>query len=395
MPDAAPAPDAQFVQGFLNYLRYWQAETADLDDAAIQQLEPDFPNLLRAVEMGLAAPQTQRETAVLMRQCFFWIQGSGRMIRWTALLERAAKALPPDAARLRLRLMLQLGQLQRLQQHLTAARRAFDHALALAQRLDEPRLLTETYINLCQTCQQAGELTQAETYGRQALAHLPPDRPRLQMIIWQTLGRIAHAQGRPEQAVAWLRRAKDAPGQSLVDRARNMDLLANALQQQEQYEEAIALYQDVDLLLQDTPHRSDRINSLLNLGALYFAREEYEEAEATFRRGERLLRGAAALTFYRGWLYNNLGCALREQERYGEAEGYFRQSLVHYRQAENDLFLANAHGNLAVLYARRERGDAARDHYQKALALLAAYPDHADAAAWRRDFAAEMAALST
>lgn len=393
MPDAAPAPDAQFVQGFLNYLRYWQAQTADLDDAAIQRLDPDFPNLLRAVEMGLAAAQTQRETAVLIQQCFFWVQSSSRMVRWTALLERAAKALPADGDRLRLRLMLQLGQLQRLQQHLTAARHTFNHALTLAQRLDEPRFLTETYINLCQTCQQAGELSRAETYGRQALAHLPPDRPRLQMIIWQTLGRIAHAQGRPEQAVAWLRRAKEAPGQSLVDRARNMDLLANALQQQEAYEEAIALYQDVDLLLQDTPHRSDRLNSLLNLGALYFAREAYEEAETIFRRGERLLRGATAPTFYRGWLYNNLGCTLREQGRYGEAEGYFRQSLIHYRQAENELFLANAHGNLAVLYARQQRGDEAHDHYQKALALLADYPDHADADAWRQEFAAEMAAL--
>lgn len=394
MPESNTALDTQFVQGFLNYLHYWQTQTATMDDAAIARLDPDFPNVLQAIEMGLALPDTQREAAALMQRCFFWIQGSGRMQHWSSLLDQAITALPPAETYLRLRLLLQLGQLQRLQNYLATARETFTTALAWAEQFDDARLLTEVYINLGQTCQRAGDLAPAADYGRQALAHLPPDQPRLQMIIWQMLGRIALRQGQLEQAETWLRQARAASQQSTVDQARNTDLLARVLQQQERYDAAVVLYQTVIDQLHDTPHVNDLVNSLLNLGGLYFHRELYAQAEATFRRAEQLLHEAPALPYYRAWLYNNLGCVLRELASYPEAERYFQQSLTLYRQVENNLFLANAHGNLAGLYARQARNADARRHFETALSLLAPYPDHADAATWRTEYEAGLAALS-
>lgn len=114
-------PSSRFVCGLRSYLDYWLVKTADLHDAVIGQLNPEFPNLLHIVELGLVLPETQEQTAVLMLQCFFWVEQVGYVQIWQPLVELAAQRLPVAHVSLRFRLLKQLGQLQRLQYQLDTA----------------------------------------------------------------------------------------------------------------------------------------------------------------------------------------------------------------------------------------------------------------------------------
>ncbi len=100
-----------------------------------------------------------------------------------------------------------------------------------------------------------------------------------------------------------------------------------------------------------------------------YAEGDFETADALYREGvDRSEAGAV-----RADLYNNLGCALYEQEDFAGAQTAFEASLGAALTAEGRARAAYNAGNAA---ARQQNFDAALGFYRQA---LLAEPGHADA----------------
>ncbi|MCA9959990.1 MAG: tetratricopeptide repeat protein [Anaerolineales bacterium] len=371
----------RFVHGLLANLRYWQAQTAVINDALSRQLDPDFPNAVRVVEMGLVLPETWRETAVLILQCFFWVEGSGRIPQWRPLVEKCLAAVPIPDDWLTFRLLKQLGQFQRIQWELATAVATFQQARTVAHTLQDTQAIAEIHMNLCQTYQRQHRYEEAQDEGEKALALFAKPQHRFRAAVHQTLGQIARgrgqyslAEGHFQQALALFRACETI---TIADLTRTMNALAWTYQDQKQFDKALHLYEEINELLADTGKVEDKIGTAVNLGSLLYSWQKYDQAEAAFRRAETMLRSQPAMTEQKAHVANNLGCVLRQQQIWDTAEHYHHESIRLFRQLGSGLPLANAIGNLGKLYMLQGRLPEALACFVEARQLVAQFPDNA------------------
>lgn len=363
-------PSAHFIRGLQSYLSYWLAKTADLQDATIRQLNPDFPNVFRVVEMGLVLPETREKTAKLMLQCFFWVEQVGYIQAWQPLVGLAVQYMSDINNYLYFRLLKQLGQLQRLQYQLDMAVATFIQAEQLAHSLADKQALAETYMNLCQVYHLQGMYEEAERYGRLALDYFSDQQPRLRAITFRTLGIMAQEQGRLQQAQVHLQDSLALTGLPR-ERALTLNVLAVVFQQKEQPDQALQTYNDLLTFVDDITYANLFVEILLNKGSLLYKLECLTEAEVVFKDVEQLLKQRPGFLFHKARLANNLGCILREQARYLMAEKYFRRSIQQFALVNSDIYQANAWGNLAKLFVYQEKRAEAIACYDEALELVA------------------------
>ncbi len=121
------------------------------------------------------------------------------------------------------------------------------------------------------------------------------------------------------------------------------------LHQQQQYDQALALYQQV---LSQQP---DHVEALGNLASLLRRQGQLDEAIATYRRVLKLEPNRPEIWF-------NLGNTLQAQNDPSEAEKAFQQAIA----LKPDL--AAAHFNLGKLLQTQERWEEAAESYRQALA---------------------------
>lgn len=373
-----PATSPRFLRGLQANLRYWQGQTAVINDDVIRDLNPDFPNLLQAVEMGLVLAETWRETAVLILQCFFWVEGSGRVPQWQPLLEKCLAVIPAPDDWLEFRLLKQLGQFQRIQWELDTAVTTFQQAAAIAQAVQNDQAIAEIHMNLCQTYHRQHRYDEAKAEGAKALALFTEAADRLKATTLQSLGQIASEQGQYALAESCFRQALTITQQQetviITDVTRTMNLLAITYQEQKQYVQALQIYREIAELLDNTTQEQDKIESHINLGSLYYGWNKLDQAENAFRHAERLLKQQNGMTFLKALVANNLGCVLRDIWAGLEAEHYYLKSANLYRQIGSDLMLANVTGNLAKLYMRQGRFSEALSSFDDALLMVNRIP---------------------
>ena len=396
--DRLPPPSPRFLRGLQANLRYWQTQTAVLNDAIIRDLDPDFPNLLRAVEMGLAMGEMWPDTAVLILQCFFWVEGSGRVPQWRPLLKKCLTVMPAPDDWVQFRLLKQLGQLQRIQWDLETAVNTFHQAGAIAQTLQDDQAIAEMHMNLCQTLHRQHHYAQAEQEGQAALALFDQSAIRERTVVWQSLGHIAKEQGDLPAAKRHFQKALTIVNQqetiSVTDKTRTMNALATIYQEEERFAPALQLYRETADLLAHTTKEQDKIEVQINQGSLFYSWGKLEQAEAAFRQAERMLKRQKGLASLKALVANNLGCVLRDSRTGAAAEYYYRQSAALYRQIGDDLMLANAVGNLAKLYRQQAQFVDAQRCFDEALALVARFPDNAWARTLQAQYAEKTAELA-
>ena len=319
----------RFLRGIRANLTFWQQKTADLDDRHVQALEPDFPNLLQLIRMSLHLPEISVETAVLMRQCFFWIENGGHIKAWLPLLQQCTAQLPTAELWLRFQLTKQIGQFQRLLFDLEAAEQTFLECQTFATALNDPKAKAETLINLCQTLQQQKRFDDAFAVGKQALGLLDEKNGRLLSITHQTLGMIARDLGNYDLAAHHLEMALALLQDVLIitDRTRTMTNLAVLYQKQQRYDDALKLLREVQQLCQGTLYIRDQIDVQLNLTSLFYDQKRYAEALEALTEAERLLSDQSGYQMLRAILANNLGCVLRESQQFAAAEKQFHKSI--------------------------------------------------------------------
>ncbi|MSO53513.1 MAG: tetratricopeptide repeat protein [Rhodospirillales bacterium] len=158
-------------------------------------------------------------------------------------------------------------------------------------------------------------------------------------------GAVLGARGRFEDAVVSLRRAAVLDSQS-TDAHYNLGLALNRLQDRDG---AVAAY---GRAIRCDPRHAQAQN---NLGALLMEQGDHIEAEACFRR-------VLAIDFAMVSGHTNLATALLEQGRLDEARASGEASLG-LRET------ALGHYVLGRIADRQKLGDAARQHYERAIAL--------------------------
>lgn len=392
-----PPPSLRFVRGLLSTLTYWQRQTAVLDDAISRSLNPDFPNVLRAVEMGLTLPETWSETAVLILQCFFWVEGTGRAPQWQPLLEKCLATRPTPAPRLQFRLLKQLGQFQRIQWDLATAVATFQQAASIAHTLQDAHASAEIHMNLCQTYQRQHRYGQAQAEGEKALSQFAQTEHRLRATVHQTLGQIASDQGQYAVAENQFQHAlallQAGPTITITDLTRTMNGLAQTYQQQNQLDQARQLYEEAGRLLAETDKEEDKIRTAINLGSLLYSMQTYDQAETAFRQADEMLRQQAGLTELKAHTANNLGCILRQQQAWEAAQQYHHRSIQLFRQLSNALPLANAIGNLGKTCMAQGVYPAALTYFAEAQQLAAQFPDNAWANSQLAEYHAKIAQI--
>lgn len=389
-----PPPSPRFVVGLLATLDYWQRQTAVLNDVISRDLNPDFPNVVRVVEMGLALPETWQETAVLVLQCFFWVEGTGRAPQWQPLLEKCLAVMSTPNPWLQFRLLKQLGQFQRLQWDLATAVATFQQAGTIARSLQNAQAVGEIHMNLCQTYQRQHRYGEAQSEGENALKRFGQTEQRLRATVHQTLGQIASDQGQFAvaenhflQALALLRVGTMV---TITDITRTLNGLAQTYQQQNQFGQARQLYEEAGRLLAETDKEEDKIRTAIHLGSLLYSLQTYDQAEVAFRRADEMLQTQSGLTELKAHTANNLGCVLRQQQAWKAAQQYHHESIQLFRQLGNALPLANAIGNLGKTYLAQGVYPTALTCFAEAKQLVTQFPNNAWANSQLAEYKAKM-----
>lgn len=352
MDAAQHSPSPRFWRGLQANLDYWQKQTAVFNPAHLQQLEPDFPNLFQAVEMAMVLPDLRVQTAVLVQSCFFWIENTGYVTQWLALLARLIAALPESEVRLRFALQKQQGQFQRLLHQYEAAEATFAHCFALVAQLQDPEAEADLLLNQCQAMIQQRKFDQAEEIGLAALQNLDGRNGRLHALTLQALGNIALEQGELAVAEARLNTALSLPQpwQMLTDETRTMTLLAFTKMKQNKGDDALKTLQLVAEKLAGTPFFRDQIEVQINLGTGLFGQGKHSEAAEAFQHGLTLLDTHDGFVHFRALLNYNLGYLLRHTHKALSALVHFQRSVPLWQQLNNSRMLLKTYNEMAEAY---------------------------------------------
>lgn len=384
---------SRFVKGLQANIAYWQQKTAHLADADMLALNPDFPNLLRAVQMGIQHAATRRNTAVLVCQVFFWIEQAGHWHNWLPLMSQLIAVLDDDT--LRCNLYKQQGQLFRSSDQQDAAISALKKSASLASKLQNDVALAEANTHLCSVYRIKRAYADAESYGQtalQLLAHKPGVDKQVTAVL-ANLGLIALAQGAFDQAETQLSEAViiGRAVQQPTQLARILNSLAIVLQRQGKLEAAKQAYEEALDLLEQSTSRVDKVHSLLSLGSLYVDMSRLDEAEALFFKAEKKLNDMPGHFPLRAIIANNLGNVLLEKGEPAAAEHYLRRSIKLRQQLNIRLPLANSYKSLAKALDQLGHSDQAIKAIDAALQILPDFDDDV----WAKSLLQECETLRT
>ena len=369
--------EAQLSGSVAANIQYWQQYVGRLQEALPKMLEVLRPNLLRAVQMGLAWPQVQGETGELMYFLFPSIEHTSTWRGWIPLFDQAIRLMDDEHMVLKIKLLICLGQCWRLERKLEEATTYHEKAEAMALEINHQEMLARAQFNLSADWRQRHDYEKATSYGLAALAIFSQLNLQSRITaVLNTLGLIAQEQGDLETAVVRLQEAVtlgrevDEP----TNLARSLHSLSETLKHQKRFEEAEQYLNEALTVLASTNSDLDKVKTQLELGSLFYRQEAFDQAEAIFRQVEDIMPMQAIPTYYRAILNHNLGNVLVEQARPNAAEPYLKKSRILWQQLEDSLMLANTLGTWGKMEALQGNLSAAHHTYKEALDLLTQYP---------------------
>lgn len=383
---------AQFLESVAANVAYWQRRTDSLTEQKLGALDEERQNLLRAVEFGLAFPQTWRQTAELVLQSFLFIERRSYGREWIPMLRRAVVKCSDTDLSLKGRILDQLGIFLRLDWQWKAAVASHLEEEEIGLRLEDESRLAHARLNLSEAYRLGREYKQAEFYGLAALeafTQLGASADKIASAL-ENLGLIAQSYG--DQAVAEKRLKEAIAHWHQMDRplplARTLNNLGVSLEAEGKFKEAITVYQEAVTLLAATGSELEKVMVQLSLGTLYFNQGQLPEAEDAFRCANSAYLRQSGNIYYRALVTNNLGNVYLKQIRLPEAEAMLRDSLVFWSSLELPVMQANTIGTLAETFVAQGNEQQALPYYDQALQLLAGYPNDNLAQQLRRKFVA-------
>lgn len=364
--------DPQFIQAIGANLTYWQQFVAAHQDQPSLSIEHD--GLRRAVEFGMARPETAPSAAALALAAFPLVLHRGYWQAWLPIFHCAIADQQNQAGQMLCQLLNRYGQLLRLTEQLETAVAIHQQAEATASQSGDSLALAEAHFNLSEDYRRLRRYDLVETYGDKAwqilLAH--PDTQMRQAALLNNLGLAAQETGqltlageRVTQAIT-LWRLIDNP----TELSRSLNNLGIILQAQEKFDAALPIFLEAIDVLACTASELDKSRVQLSLGVLYFQLENYEQASAAFKLADTPALRQSGDYHTRAILAQNMGNALLKQGRYAQAERYLRRSLNLWQSLSYPVSLANTMGTLAEVLGALDDVAEACLFYDQALALL-------------------------
>ena len=334
----------RFLKGLHANIAYWQQKTKNISDENVALLHPEFPNLLRAVQLGMIHPTTYRPAAELVCQAFFWIEQTSQWDSWLPLLERLISKVDDEI--LRCRLYLQQGQLYRSKQQSDAATGSLFESIKYAKMIQNDLLLAEARLHLSMTYLQKRDFAASESYAQQALKYFSAiDGVNKQLSgAYFTLGRASFMQGDYAQSESYLTQAV-AYGKlehSLIQLSRILTALAITLYRQGKQLESEKVYLEAIHIIDGTISTIDKVRLQLSLGTLYVDMNRLTDAENLFLDANHTLKRFPAQQHLQAIAANNLGNVLLEKGEPVAAESQLRLSVKLRRALNLRLPLANS-----------------------------------------------------
>jgi tetratricopeptide (TPR) repeat protein len=388
---------AAFSKKIVTNLAYWRKSAADCEDPALTELLTEKDNICRAIEFGLALPESWHQAIELALDMHYFIEHSGDSQPWLTLLQRGLKLCEEGETETRLRILNHCGQYHRERRDWEASLHAHQEQLCLAQEIGNSLEMANAQLGLGHLYWRQRDYERAERCGQAALEGFQAagtgDREMGAVIT--LLGLVAYGLGRYEDAVTdhelaseHFRRTKFT-----VLLARSLVNLALAEEGAGALEAALASYLEARSLLQNSTYELEKTRLELSVGSLYFNDGRLDEAERAFERAYSPYLRRSGHLYFRGLATNNLGNVYLEQGRFGEAEAMLCQSLRLWKRAGARLQLANTLGSLAKTLAAQGRLQEARKYYDEAIAGTSAFSDDAWAQKLGNKFGEEKRAL--
>jgi tetratricopeptide (TPR) repeat protein len=372
-----PIPD--FHSSISTNLAYWQGLVDRSDDPALPELIPERRNIYRAVEFGLALPETWRSAADLILDLHYFIEHSGNWRSWQILLQRALQKCVGEDGELRLCLLDRSGGYYRQDRDWASSLAAHREEEALARLLAKPDGLAKAYYNLSLLYWRQRQYDEAAENARKALAGFQEigSAERQMGGAYSILGLIEYGRGYyPDsvrhhlRSVAFFRKT----GFSVL-LARSLVNLALAQEANGEIPAAMASYEEARSILDGTAYEMDKTRIELSLGSLLFNTDRFDEAEEAYLRAYSPFLKRSGLVYFQGLATNNLGNVYLEQGRLIEAEALLRESLSLWKRANAPLQTANTTGTLGKVLAARGLPEEALACLEQAIAGAEAFPE--------------------
>lgn len=395
MPGPIPP---EFITILKRALSHWQQRSQNLDDAGIIDLDPERGELYESVIIGLALPQTCQLAADVALQTFYLAERRGYWPEWVELFEKALNQCHALEHEGKGHLLNRLGELYRHMTRLDAAVAVHKQAESLAQERNNDLALAEARYRLCWDYVETRQYDEAEACGQFALETFTRLGVREDLVTncYWALGSIARRRGHLAIAQEQLSHAADLARttQQPTHRARIVNELAKAMEEDKRFDEALAFYDKAAQLLAATASGRDRVQVQLNRGIVFYQQQKWLAAQLAWRQAlnSTYLRQSGEI-FLHALLAHNLGNVLLKDSDLLEAEAQFSYARQLRMELQDNLGLANTTGGLAEVNAKQGKQDEAIALFEEALRLLVAYPNDALAQRLRSHFETQLQAL--
>lgn len=268
-------------------------------------------------------------------------------------------------------LALQLGVLHRLIAQYETGYRYLQESAGRFAQLGLPNEQARALNQQAYLCRMMNRHTEATQFADQALTLLKDD-PGEQSYSYFVKGIVA-LDGRDwPAAIQWYKRSL-ALRQQVGDRRKlawGYGNLASALRSGGRYDEAMRAFHQAITLYQEVDDPHQQAITEMNLANLHLLQNQPHQALALYHRAEPLFRQMGD-AWHLAAIALNMGMALRSLERWPDAEDAFRTSIDQWARLGNIRNQADALGELAELYLRRQQPDQAMAARSAAQALTA------------------------
>ncbi len=375
------APSAKFAESIAANITYWQTRLREPSDEEIKAIDLDRTNLYRAIEFGMGLPAAWQATANLVVQCFPFIVHRGYYRDWIPVLENLTSCCADEDLALKGRLLDQLGILYRRNRQLDASIATHLEEERIGEELDDTSRKSFARMHLSAGYWRKRQYDTAERYGLAALEGFSglDDNKEKVASCFINLGNIALGRGDLKLAEERLKRSVELYRQlgHPVDLANALKNLATVYETAGEYDEALLILIEVVDILAPTDFEIDKAMTEINIGTLYFRKEQLDLAEAAFRRADSPYMRDFGPLYYRALTANNLGNVFLLREEWEQAEKHLRASVRLFRQAKAQINLANSLSGIAEALVGMEKPDEAIPLYNEAIEIVTAHPDDA------------------
>jgi tetratricopeptide (TPR) repeat protein len=370
--------DPLFAQFIATNIAYWQERVTGINDESISTLDDDKGNLFQAVQFGLAYPTTTAEAVELVITLFPLIERRGYWSEWVPIVLQAIDQA--ETSQKRAQLLNQLGTLYRVLHLLDKALEAHGRVITVSDAEIPSDTVVKAHIHMASIYYLQHAYDSAHHHGEIALALMPASSPNSDRAsLYNTLGLIAVDRGMYQEALTLYQSAVELYRMTdeMTYLAMTIDNMGIAYDRSGNLHQAMQCFDESIAILNQTSSEMQKSMVLLNKGITFYKLGDLVHAEEMLRKAYSPYLQQSSSLRHKAFVTSNLGCIILEQNRPQEAAYFFSIAVTLWEEMDDTLMLGNTLGDLGRAHIAMLNIEEARWHLDRALELVAQFPDNA------------------